>query len=199
MKRDFHGGGGGWKGGKKFGGGFGGPKFGGSRFGGDRREVRSMHQAVCNECGSSCEVPFKPNGRKPVLCNNCFGKGGDDNYSAPRSNFRESSFEKKMYRAECASCGTNCEVPFRPTGIKPVYCNNCFGKDGGSDFKSERRDSRPEKRSESYAEQFKQVNAKLDAIMKALNLEVEEAKPEKKPVKLESEETAGDDLSFLSM
>lgn len=36
-----------------------------------------MHSAQCNECGRSCEVPFKPNGRKPVLCNACFKLGGD--------------------------------------------------------------------------------------------------------------------------
>ena len=31
-----------------------------------------MHKATCNECGQACEVPFKPNGRKPVFCSNCF-------------------------------------------------------------------------------------------------------------------------------
>lgn len=29
--------------------------------------------ATCAECGDSCTVPFKPNGKKPVLCSNCFG------------------------------------------------------------------------------------------------------------------------------
>ena len=36
-----------------------------------------MFDAVCAQCSSQCQVPFKPNGRKPVLCGNCFGKGGD--------------------------------------------------------------------------------------------------------------------------
>ena len=37
-----------------------------------------------------------------------------------------------MHRATCAECGEVCEVPFRPTGDKPVYCSNCFGdKRGG--------------------------------------------------------------------
>lgn len=31
-----------------------------------------------------------------------------------------------MHQAVCSECGNACEVPFRPTGEKPVYCNNCF-------------------------------------------------------------------------
>lgn len=31
-----------------------------------------------------------------------------------------------MYPAVCDQCGKQCEVPFRPTGDKPVYCNACF-------------------------------------------------------------------------
>lgn len=34
----------------------------------------------------------------------------------------------EMHKAICAKCGAECEVPFRPTAGKPVYCNNCFGK-----------------------------------------------------------------------
>jgi len=33
-----------------------------------------MHQAVCVSCRKFCEVPFKPNGKKPVYCRDCFGR-----------------------------------------------------------------------------------------------------------------------------
>jgi CxxC-x17-CxxC domain-containing protein len=33
-----------------------------------------LHEATCAECGKPCEVPFKPNGKKPILCNRCFKK-----------------------------------------------------------------------------------------------------------------------------
>lgn len=41
---------------------------------------RQMFEAVCNECGNSCKVPFQPRGDKPVYCSNCFGdkKGNGD-------------------------------------------------------------------------------------------------------------------------
>lgn len=38
-----------------------------------------------------------------------------------------------MHKATCSDCGASCEVPFRPTGEKPVYCNNCFGAHKGAD------------------------------------------------------------------
>lgn len=37
---------------------------------------RELHDAVCAQCGSQCQVPFKPRpveeGGKPVLCKACF-------------------------------------------------------------------------------------------------------------------------------
>ncbi len=56
-----------------FGGGFGGgrqrPSFGG---GARRDEDRELFSATCASCGTDCQVPFRPNGRKPVLCSSCF-------------------------------------------------------------------------------------------------------------------------------
>lgn len=46
---------------------------------------------------------------------------------------RNNMYEKKqMFPATCSECGDNCEVPFKPTGSKPVLCSNCFGDKGGS-------------------------------------------------------------------
>lgn len=37
-----------------------------------------------------------------------------------------------MHKAICSDCGNSCEVPFRPTGDKPIFCNDCFSaKRGG--------------------------------------------------------------------
>ncbi len=35
-------------------------------------EDRQMFEAVCDECGNTCKVPFQPSGGKPVFCSNCF-------------------------------------------------------------------------------------------------------------------------------
>lgn len=106
---------------------------------------------------------------------------------------RDSGARPEMHRAICADCGESCEVPFRPSGDKPVYCSNCFkGKDNAPaprrDFGNKpsfepRRDSNPSK------EQFEMLNAKLDRILKALEKKeiaqevVEEVVKEAKKVK----------------
>ena len=36
--------------------------------------------------------------------------------------------ERVMHKAICADCNKECEVPFRPTGDRPVYCKECFAK-----------------------------------------------------------------------
>jgi CxxC-x17-CxxC domain-containing protein len=44
----------------------------------------------------------------------CGGGGGGDR--GPR----------QMFPATCASCGQQTEVPFKPSGNRPVYCRDCF-------------------------------------------------------------------------
>jgi CxxC-x17-CxxC domain-containing protein len=33
---------------------------------------------------------------------------------------------REMHPAVCAECGKDTEVPFRPTGERPVYCSDCY-------------------------------------------------------------------------
>ena len=63
-----------------------GPKFGGKSSG------QELFSAVCSTCGKSCEVPFRPNGEKPVYCSACFGKNRDDNASFDRGGDRNEGF-----------------------------------------------------------------------------------------------------------
>jgi CxxC-x17-CxxC domain-containing protein len=43
--------------------------------GGDRdSRPKTMHDATCSNCGVQCQVPFRPNGSKPVYCRDCFPK-----------------------------------------------------------------------------------------------------------------------------
>ncbi|MEK9160610.1 MAG: CxxC-x17-CxxC domain-containing protein [Patescibacteria group bacterium] len=57
------------------------PSF--NRGGKDRfSDSKQMHKANCSKCNNVCEVPFRPNGKKPVFCSNCFVK--DD---APRTSY----------------------------------------------------------------------------------------------------------------
>jgi CxxC-x17-CxxC domain-containing protein len=51
------------------------------------------------------------------------GGGGVD---GPRSGGGGSDRPREMHPVTCASCGTQTQVPFKPTGDRPVYCRDCF-------------------------------------------------------------------------
>jgi len=35
---------------------------------------------------------------------------------------------REMHKAVCSECGKECEVPFKPTEGKPVFCQECYRK-----------------------------------------------------------------------
>lgn len=35
---------------------------------------------------------------------------------------------REMHKAVCEECKKECEVPFKPTEGRPVYCKDCFAK-----------------------------------------------------------------------
>ncbi|MEI6731303.1 MAG: CxxC-x17-CxxC domain-containing protein [archaeon] len=78
----------------------------------------------------------------------------------------------EMHDATCAKCGKPCQVPFRPSGDKPVYCSDCFRTEGDSG-------SRNGGGSGMSQEQFSQINVKLDKILAFLeNVEFEDDEDE---------------------
>jgi len=46
------------------------------------------------------------------------------NGGGPRRDFGP----RDMHKATCSECGQECEVPFKPTEGKPVFCKECFRK-----------------------------------------------------------------------
>lgn len=151
-----------------------------------RFDKKEMFDAVCDDCGKDCKVPFQPTSGKPIYCSRCFDKhdnrGGDRGGSrgsfrgrgrdrddsrrrgsdrGGRSNDRRRTRDvrrSEMFHAVCDTCGKDCELPFRPTGEKPVYCDDCFGK----------KNSQPDPVVLELQEKMKSVDAKLDMIINAL-------------------------------
>ena len=76
-----------------------------------------------------------------------------------------------MFDVVCSNCGKNCQVPFRPTSDKPVYCSECFEKMGG---RSDSRRSQSTSTDQNKA-QFDALNAKLDKILSLLEPKISEA------------------------
>ncbi|MGE5425880.1 MAG: CxxC-x17-CxxC domain-containing protein [Bacillota bacterium] len=138
----------------------------GGRGGRNEFDRPEMHKAICSECGDKCEVPFRPNGTKPVLCSTCFGaqKGNNDSRSfGGRERMFDSAPVRTMFKATCQDCGATCEVPFKPMSGKPVYCSDCFrGSEGGKPSKNTERKERHE------GPDFSALNSKLDQIIALL-------------------------------
>jgi len=38
---------------------------------------------------------------------------------------------RQLYDVKCATCGKDTQVPFKPTGDRPVYCKDCYMKQRG--------------------------------------------------------------------
>ncbi len=47
--------------------------------------------------------------------------------AGPRRDTREGGGSDELFSATCSECTKRCDVPFRPSPNKPVYCSACFG------------------------------------------------------------------------
>lgn len=146
-----------------------------------------MYRATCANCGNECEVPFRPTGSKPVLCNNCFGKNSERDSSASRRSFsdrdarvRTSFNDRPMYDAICTNCGNSCKIPFEPKEGREILCSDCFEvRNGVAPRQSSRMNSRSERSDRpERRDQIEILNQKLDKILELLG-----AKDMSKPVK----------------
>lgn len=56
------------------------------------------------------------------------GFRGNQGSRGRRDNFRGDRGPREMHKAVCADCKKECEVPFKPSEDRPVYCQECFKK-----------------------------------------------------------------------
>lgn len=85
------------------------PSFSSDR---DKKDV-TLYAATCTTCGKSCEVPFRPDGKKPVLCRDCFAVKNESptNSAGNRERFTSNEMAGRKY-----------ELPAVPrTSISPDY------------------------------------------------------------------------------
>lgn len=94
----------------------------------------SEQTIICADCGT--EFPFTVADQEffaekgfsaPRRCRSCRaaakqGRPAGRGMGSPHA----SSEPRQMFDATCAQCGVQTQVPFRPNGLKPVYCRDCF-------------------------------------------------------------------------
>jgi CxxC-x17-CxxC domain-containing protein len=98
---------------------------------------------TCADCGidfvfSASEQEFfaqKGFTSAPKRCSSCRAQrratGGGGSYASSSGGGYNggggySRGPREMFDAVCARCGKDTQVPFRPTGARPVYCSDCF-------------------------------------------------------------------------
>lgn len=110
-------------------------------------------------------------------------RGGDSRRGGGfggRGNFGDR--QQEMHKAVCGECGKDCEVPFRPTGDRPVFCSNCFknvrpegaprSNDRGGFSKpsfSDRAPSAPAANNRQLEEKLEAISTKLSKILDLLH------------------------------
>lgn len=86
-------------------------------------------ELACVECGnqfvfSAGEQEFYGSRgltNEPRRCRDCRQQRKERRYGGDRG-------PRELYPAVCANCGIETEVPFRPTGVRPVYCRDCYSQ-----------------------------------------------------------------------
>ncbi|MBR9692512.1 hypothetical protein GOV07_01130 [Candidatus Woesearchaeota archaeon] len=58
------------------------------------------------------------------------GRGGGGGFGGGRGGGGGGGFggPREMHDAKCADCGKDCQVPFKPTEGRDVFCRDCFAK-----------------------------------------------------------------------
>lgn len=91
-----------------------------------------------------------------------------------RRDFGNRGGDRPMHKAICGKCNKECEVPFKPTGSRPVFCRDCFQNNRASDPRRSNFEDRGINQAirpigqPQYREQFEALNTKLDKILRIL-------------------------------
>ncbi|MFH1800971.1 MAG: CxxC-x17-CxxC domain-containing protein [Candidatus Omnitrophota bacterium] len=83
-------------------------------FAGRESPKTAPQPTVSSQPSRQFNLPGRPNEVKPA-------QGRSHEHARGRR-------EKVLHKAVCADCQKDCEIPFKPTGERPVYCKECFSK-----------------------------------------------------------------------
>jgi CxxC-x17-CxxC domain-containing protein len=109
---------------------------------------------VCRDCGNNFTFTegeqefFSTRGyTEPQRCPDCraakkasrggggsydsYGGGGYSSGGYGGGDYGRDRAPRQMTQVVCSNCGKDTEVPFVPTGDRPVYCSDCFSQMGG--------------------------------------------------------------------
>jgi CxxC-x17-CxxC domain-containing protein len=91
---------------------------------------KSIH---CSDCGATFVFSAEEQelsqswgfANEPRRCPSCRQAGKSERHGI--TSYGRSA-RRQMFRATCAECGKNTEVPFEPRAGRRVYCSDCYHK-----------------------------------------------------------------------
>jgi CxxC-x17-CxxC domain-containing protein len=85
----------------------------------------------CKDCGATFVFEDEEQERyardgfePPKRCKACRAARRKDKPAPPPK--PEPDAKKPLHEVQCGACGVLTWVPFEPTGLRPVYCEECF-------------------------------------------------------------------------
>lgn len=140
-----------------------------------------------------------------------FGDRGGKSFDGGSRGFGGDRPAATMHKATCDECKKECEVPFRPSGDKPIFCKNCFDskreggdrqpyiRDGGRDTNSNNTNDGVNNSSSVSAAQSTEVISSLKVQLTDINFKLDkltrmmEEMQEKSSSKAEANTISSDD------
>jgi CxxC-x17-CxxC domain-containing protein len=154
--------------------------FGGRSSGGrSNDDYKGPRSGSFSRGGSSDGGGFRRGGNDRGGSSGGYNRGGSSGgYGRDRGNRRDNFQEK--FDVVCDSCGKECQVPFKPTSSKPVYCDDCFKKTDNRSGSTTGSRAQP-----NNSEELKELNLKVDVVidmLRDLKKEFDAHKSNAKPV-----------------
>ncbi len=119
-----------------------------------QQQLSAMEKKLDILIGQSSKKPFeKSYSQRPPRP---FERSPRHDREKQGNGFRERTFT----RVVCSDCSKECEIPFKPSGGRPVYCKECFSKRRKDNPFNANRDNRPEERDLSREHRFDKRQSK---------------------------------------
>ena len=104
--------------------------------------------------------------------------------NAGRPDNSDRNKNRMMHKTICADCKKECEVPFRPSGDRPVYCRECFARRKAGNSLRTGIDAKPKETPLAHINLFdeKQVSEKEKLVAKKEPVKKKKAVAKKKVI-----------------
>jgi len=81
----------------------------------------------CAGCGAVInQLPFQPSGDRPIYCRECNSNRNKGNTFTGNPRPPRQMYDVSAMDLKCGTCNTDIlELPFQPSGDRPVYCRDC--------------------------------------------------------------------------